>query len=83
MNPLAKLLKDSLTAMDGESYAVIKVLGGAIVLVYLGLSIASFVMIRAFDMMAFGTGAGLAVGAMAAAIKLTETSEPKEKEPPK
>lgn len=72
-----KALRDSLTALDGQSYAVAKVAGVAIVLVFLGLSIAAFITGKPFDMQAFGIGAGAAVAAMGAAIKLTETSEPK------
>lgn len=72
-----KFIKDSLTGVDGESFAAAKVLGSAIVLTFLGLSIASFITGKHFDMQAFGMGAGLAVAAMGAAVKLTETSEPK------
>lgn len=72
-----KALRDSLTALDGQSYAVAKVAGVAIVFVFLGLSIAAFITGKPFDMQAFGIGAGAAVAAMGAAIKLTETSEPK------
>lgn len=73
-----KVLRDSLTALDGQSYAVAKVAGVAIVFTFLGLSIASFVTGKPFDMSAFGVGAGAAVAAMGAAIKLTESSEPKD-----
>jgi hypothetical protein len=76
------IVRDSLTALDGESYAVAKVLGCAIVATFLGLSIASFITGKPFDMQAFGIGAGAAVAAMGAAIKLTETSEPKAPPPP-
>ena len=71
-------LRDILTGVSGTSYAVAKVCGVSIVLVFLGLAIASFVSGKPFDMAGFGAGAGLVVAAMAAAIKLTETSEPKQ-----
>jgi hypothetical protein len=72
-----KFVRDSLTGIDGQSYAVAKLMGVAIVGTFLGLSIASFITEKPFDMQAFGIGAGAAVAAMGAAIKLTETSEPK------
>jgi cytochrome c biogenesis protein CcdA len=75
---MKKAVRDSLTGLDGQSYAVAKVMGVAIVATFLGLSIASFVTGKPFDMQAFGIGAGAAVAAMGAAIKLTETSEPKQ-----
>ena len=71
------LLKDALTGMDGTSYAAAKVAGLAIVFTFLGLAIAAFITGKPFDMQAFGIGSGAAVAAMGAAIKLTETSEPK------
>jgi hypothetical protein len=72
--------KDIATGIDGTSYAFAKVMGIAIVAVFLGLSIASFITGKPFDMTAFGLGAGAVVAAMGAAIKLTETSEPKKPE---
>ena len=72
-----KALRDSLTALDGTSYAVAKVCGVALTVTFIALSVASFITGRAFDMVGFGTGAGLVVAAMGAAIKLTESSEPK------
>ncbi len=76
------VLKDSLTGLDGQTFAVAKIAGVLIVFVFLGLSIASFVTGKPFDMSAFGLGAGAVVGAMGVAIKLTETSEPKPPTPP-
>jgi hypothetical protein len=75
---MRQVARDSLTGIDGESYAIAKVLGCAIVGTFLGLSIAAFITGKPFDMQAFGIGAGAAVAAMGAAIKLTETSEPRE-----
>lgn len=76
MNALRQALKDSLTDIDGQSYTLVKILGMLSVLVYLGLCIASFVTGKAFDMTGFGTGCGLAIAAMGAAIKLTEKATP-------
>ena len=77
-----KFVKDSLTGLDGESYGAIKVLGALIVLTYLCLTVAAFITGKPFDMQGFGVGAAAAVGAMGAAIKMTETSEPKAPTPP-
>jgi hypothetical protein len=79
MNTISIALKDVLTGVDGQSYAIVKLLGMLIVLVFLGLTIASFWTGKVFDMVGFGTGAGLAIASMGAAIKLTESSEPKDK----
>ena len=73
MNPL----RDILTGIDGASYSVAKVCGVLAVFVYLALWIAAFVTGKPFDGIAFGTGAGLVIGAMGLAVKMNETSEPK------
>lgn len=72
-----KLLRDALTGVDNETFSAPKVSGFLVVLSFLGLSIADFVMNKKFDPTAFGTGAGLAIAAMGAATKLSESSEPK------
>jgi hypothetical protein len=72
-----KFLKDSLTGLDGESFNGSKVAGFAVVAAFIGLAIADFAINRKFDPTAFGTGAGLAIAAMGAAVKLTESTEPK------
>lgn len=72
-----RALRDALTGLDGETYAVAKIAGLLIVFVFLGLSVASFITGKPFDAQSFGIGAGAAVAAMGAAIKLTESSEPK------
>jgi hypothetical protein len=71
------LLKDILTGIDGQSYALVKVMGLMLTLVYMGLSIAAFVTGKPFDGSAYGIGAAAVVAAMGAAMKLTENSEPK------
>lgn len=68
---VSKAFKDAITERDGESFDSIKVLGMALVVVFLGLSIASFVTGKAFDMMAYGTASGLVIGALGAAIRMT------------
>lgn len=70
-------LRDILTGIDGTTFSVAKVSGVAIVLVFLALSVFGFITGKPFDAIAFGTGAGLVSAAMGAAIKLTESSEPK------
>lgn len=70
-----KFLRDSLTECDGVSYGLVRLLGMLLVLVFIGLAIASFVMTRPFDMVAFGTASGLVVASLGAAIKLAEPPE--------
>ena len=72
------VLRDVLTGVDNSTFAVAKVCGVALTLTFIGLAIAAFITGKPFGMTEFGTGAGLVVAAMGAAIKLTETSEPKE-----
>jgi hypothetical protein len=72
------VIKDILTGIDGQTFAVIKVLGLVIVLVFIFLEVAAFFTGKAFDGQAYGIGAMATLGAMGAAIKLTETSEPKQ-----
>ena len=71
------LIKDILTGIDGNTYALVKVLACLTVLVFLSLEVAAFVTGKAFDAQAYGIGAAAAIAAMGAAIKLTENSEPK------
>lgn len=74
------LLRDALTDADGVSYALVKLLGMLLVLVFIGLSVASFVTAKPFDMLAYGTASGLVVAALGAAIRLAEPKPP-EKQP--
>ena len=73
---MPKFITDILTGIDGQSFAIVKVLGFALVLAFMALEVAAFVTGKPFDASAFGVGAGLVVAAMGGAIKLTETSEP-------
>ena len=79
VNTLSRLFHDSLTEIDGSSYAIVKVLSFLLVLVFLGLTIASFVTGKAFDPISYGTAAGLVIASMAAGIRLTD---PPKKDPP-
>lgn len=74
---IRKFIKDSLTDQSGESYSIIAVLGVLIVVVFLVLSVWSFLSGKPFDGVAYGTGAGLAIAAMAAAIKIAEPAKDK------
>jgi hypothetical protein len=76
-----KFVKDSLTALDGESYAFAKLLGLLGVATFLGLSIAAFVVNRDFKYQDFGIGLAAVMAAATAGVKFGESSEPKE--PPK
>lgn len=73
---VARAIKDTITEADGESFDSVKVLGMALVIVFIGLSIASFVLSRPFDAMAYGTASGLVIGALGAAIRMTEKPNP-------
>ena len=72
------IMRDILTGIDGRSYALVKVVGFLIVLVFLGLEVAAFILGKDFDESGYGLGAGLVIGTLGTAIKLTETSEPTE-----
>jgi hypothetical protein len=67
-----KFLKDSLTGADNQTFSTPRIAGCAVVLTFLGLSIADLVVNKRFDPQAFGIGAGAAIAAMGAAIKLDE-----------
>ncbi len=73
---LQQVLKDILTGIGGQSYALMKVVGLALMLVFIGLSIAAFWTGKHFDGQAYGIGAGVAIAAMGAAIKLAQDQEP-------
>jgi hypothetical protein len=72
-----QIIKDVLTGIDGQSFVLVKVVGFLVVLVFMGIEIAAFVTGKPFDAQAYGIGAGAAIAAMGAAIKLSESSEPK------
>ncbi|PRC92689.1 hypothetical protein [Solimicrobium silvestre] len=72
-----QVVKDILTGIDGQSFAIVKVLGFAVVLVFILIEVAAFITGKPFDGQAYGIGAGAAIAAMGGAIKLSETSEPK------
>lgn len=75
---MKNLILDILTALDGRSFAICKVLGLLLVLTFIVLEIYQTIIGKpVFDAIAYGTGAGLTIGAMAGAIKITETTEPK------
>lgn len=79
MNSITQLIKDSLTDIDGVSYAIVKVLSFLLVLVFLFLVIASFFTGKPFDMVAFGTASGLVIASMAAGIRLTDPPKQEQK----
>jgi len=72
------IIKDILTNIDGSSYVAVKVVSVLIVLFFLGLTTASFITGKPFDMTAYGIAAATVVGAMTAGIKFSpENPEPK------
>lgn len=68
--------KHMLTGKDNVTYDFIRVAGICALFTYLGLSIASFFTGKPWDGTAFGTGFGIAVAAVAGALKIKETTEP-------
>jgi hypothetical protein len=73
---MSQMIKDILTGIDGQSYVLVKVIGFAVVLLFMALEIFAFATGKPFDGQAYGIGAGAAIAAMGAAIKLSEKSEP-------
>jgi hypothetical protein len=73
---IRRVIKDSMTGIDGQSYAFAKVLGCVGYMVFLALSTAAFLKTGVFNMQEFGLGNAAVITAMGAAIKLSETSEP-------
>ncbi|MDP4299916.1 hypothetical protein [Leptothrix discophora] len=65
-----KLLKDIFTEQDGTSFELLAVLGGAAVVVALGLQIYVTVHTGQFDLMNFGTGIGVLFVAVGGGQKL-------------
>jgi len=76
-----QVIKDMLTGIDGQSYVLVKIIGFAVVVVFMVLEIVAFALGKPFDGQAYGVGAGLVITAMGAAIKLSEKSEPSEQKP--
>ena len=72
MKLMSTVMKDMLTEIDGQSYAVVKVLGFLVVLVFMVLEVCAFFLQKPFDAQAYGLGAGAAIAAMGAAIRLTD-----------
>ena len=70
------MLKNLLTGKDNATYDFVRVIGVLALVTFLALSIASFVLGRPWDGVAFGTGFGVAVASVAGALKLKETTEP-------
>lgn len=70
------ILKDIVTGIDGQSYALVKVVGLLTVAVFIGLELAAFILSKPFDGQSYGIGAGAAIAAMGAAMKFSEHSEP-------
>lgn len=72
-----KFLSNILTGKDNATYDISRVSGALGVLTFLGLE--TFQVVHrgtSFDMQAFGIGFGTVVAALAAALKIKETTEP-------
>ena len=72
-----KLILDVLTGVDNQSFAIIKVIGFAVVFVFMFLEICAFFLGKPFDAQSYGFGSGLVIATMGAAIKITASTEPK------
>lgn len=71
-----RVVNDVVTEKDGQSFDIIKVLGGIGLLIYFGLSIYTVVLNpTTFNYMNWGTGFGLILGAIGGAVKMKETTE--------
>jgi heme A synthase len=77
-----QIVKDSLTEGDGETFDPIRVLGMLLVVVFIVLSVLSWVFNRPFDMVAYGTGAGLTISALGMAVKITDKPKKGESDAP-
>lgn len=79
IDTIGTILKDTLTAKDGESYDIGKVIWAMGTMVYLAGAIVNMSKGIPFDYNEFGLGFGAVIAAGAAAIKIKETTEPTEK----
>ena len=78
MNTLSKLIKDSLTTNDGESYDVGRILW--VIAVLAGISYAGvdlFALHNKFDIAQYGIGIGSLLAAGGAALWAKKDTEPK------
>lgn len=76
MNFIAKLIKDSLTLANGEDYDIGRVIGALGAFVFFGLTIADFLVNKKFDPQSWGTGFGLLIAGLGAALMLKHKTEP-------
>jgi O-antigen ligase len=68
---MLKLLKDLITGFDNETADIAPITAACISLTYVGLAIYDVVWHgKAFDMQAFGIGAGAVIGAVGVALGL-------------
>jgi hypothetical protein len=74
---MKQFLLDCLTGIDGESGDVGRLLGVLLVLVFIGLSIYAYVVMRqTFNPVEWGAGAGGTTTGIGALLKLKEKTEP-------
>lgn len=78
MNEIKKFIMHMLTGIDGETYAVSRVLWVLGALVFLGLTIFVVIHTGTFNFTEFGLALASILGGGGAGVKLTETTEPKE-----
>jgi hypothetical protein len=77
MQKLTQIIIDILTGIDGESYDVGRVLGVLLVLVFIGISIYAYVVLKqSFNPVEWGSGAGVTTTGIGALLKLKEKTEP-------
>ena len=76
MEALKQILRTALTGKDNASYDLFRLMAVAAMVVFFGLSVASFWTGKPWDGLAFATGFSALALAVAGALKVKETTEP-------
>jgi len=75
-----KLINHLVTGIDGETYAIGRILWIIAFFVFIGLSIYTVLVTGLFNYMDFGLAVAAILGGGGLGVKVTETSEPKAKD---
>lgn len=81
MGVLPKLIKDCLTVSNGDDFDVGRVAGCCGIAIFFALTIADFCIHQKFDAQSYGTGFGLMIAGLGAALMLKRHTEPQDKPP--
>lgn len=76
---IQQILIDIFTGKDNSTTDMGRVLWGLGVMVFIAITIVSFIQDKNFDYIAWGTGFAAVLGAGAMAVKIKETTEPEKK----